>query len=1049
MPGDDLLTQNFSFKRSLFIEASAGTGKTFSLLTSVIRLIVEEGFSLNQILIVTFTRAAVFELKTRLRKGFEEAYRSFQKGIGLHSWAEKLDEKQRKKGEQALKIALFSMDGANIFTIHGFCHFLLQEHAIEANVDCNLSFERSQSQEMSRLLKDFFRTHPLTSLLHPYQFEKVMRYCHNDFQTLLDKLIQLLSFRATLEERCFNGEIQSRVLAAQVEPAALQECLLQAAPHFKGFCNQKKEIKRESREAIASLVALFEPPFTLAKLNAAIENEEILSHFSKSYAKKGGSIQDPLLEMIQEEILPFLTEATSCQNILMHLAASASRKVQIHIEKEELFFFEDFLQIVAKLSRDPDFAACQQQKYPVVLVDEFQDTDPLQWEIFSTLFANKSRLIVVGDPKQAIYGFRGADIYTYLEAKKSFHQDEIFSLEVNYRSSSPLVVAINRLCASPQFFPLPRHQHFLVYPPVVAAPHAPSSLQSEERAAIHFFISKDNEEKAFFSFIVNESLALIKENIRSESIAILVKDRYQAQRLEQFCKLRGLPITFLRAGSILDSPALSLLIELLEVVESPSDLSSLLHLIGGPLFRKTEADLAEIVNCREKEEEIVKQFYNFNEHLVTKGLLLFFEEVTKEMKLLEREGGSDLYRDLLQLIELGANESKIIESYIPYYESLKKDDPEKEVYKRRQNGSKEIQVMTIHASKGLEFDVVFAIGLMAPYGMKEGFYLEIKGKSREITFENADAHQEIEAEKMRLFYVAATRAKQRLYIPYSNLAERSIIDLFSKKLPSSSFEAWIREHHEFSFSYCDDLTLDFRKTPQEEAQVVTHAPPIPPFTSLWIHSFSSLANLETVTKETEISSSPLKLPRGKEVGILLHKILEKIDFPSLVGAKSGTEVYPLILPFIETSEYLPFGEEIAELCYLACQVELKTEHESFKLQDISFHLLIREMEFLYEIDEPSSFQGMMKGIIDLFFEYRGKYYLLDWKSNTLENYSESALQQKMRLNNYYLQEKIYRNAVRKYLALFDNRPFDEIFGGSFYLFLRGLPTGGVYYVGTR
>ena len=180
---------------------------------------------------------------------------------------------------------------------------------------------------------------------------------------------------------------------------------------------------------------------------------------------------------------------------------------------------------------------------------------------------------------------------------------------------------------------------------------------------------------------------------------------------------------------------------------------------------------------------------------------------------------------------------------------------------------------------------------------------------------------------------------------------------------------------------------------------------------------------------------------GPEFGTFLHEVFEKIDLQK-AGSATKQEMTSLCSPFVKKSQYASFEEKIGELVFHAFHTPLPA---GFCLKDVLPQKMSREMQFLYFTDNNA-----LKGVMDLFFEHEGRYYLLDWKSNFLGNaqddYAKECLEKQMRIHDYYLQEKIYRDGLQKYLALFDCRPFQEIFGGTFYVFLRGLPDNGVIHV---
>jgi exodeoxyribonuclease V beta subunit len=211
----------------------------------------------------------------------------------------------------------------------------------------------------------------------------------------------------------------------------------------------------------------------------------------------------------------------------------------------------------------------------------------------------------------------------------------------------------------------------------------------------------------------------------------------------------------------------------------------------------------------------------------------------------------------------------------------------------------------------------------------------------------------------------------------------------------------------------------------------------------------------------EATKSPLHLPAGSDTGTLLHKILECVPFAESKLWEKFMDVRGWVRPFLKGTLFVEWEETIASMVFDAFKTQLPGLDGGFCLAEVDPKKVYRETEFFFVsgsmvedsgllFDDTGVQPGFLKGVIDLFFEYRGKYYLLDWKSNwlgaTLESYGEEGLCAAMLQHNYHLQAGIYAEAMRRYLRLFDKRPFEELFGGAYYLFLRGLSTNsGIYH----
>lgn len=897
MSGFDVLSPDLNLFQNHFLEASAGTGKTFAIENIVTRLL-QHGIELERILIVTFTRAATSDLKVRIRKNIAK---------------EKLHE------------ALFKFDEAKIYTIHSFCFHSLREYALEA--DLSLEQEEDPSDESQRLIiKDYLRSvHDVSS----GQLEKLLR---RGIDPLINSILRVASDRIPVEVKRNFFEIEKELRALRCD----SEQLFEQAHYFGKMCNLQKELKHERRAALENFVRFMNGE------EVNIVDSPLLLMTKENKLKRAPEGYSDFLE----KAVPLVQELSDELQILARLCEGARLK----LEESDEMQFEDLLIKMDQKVQEPLFAEKIRSQYDCVLIDEFQDTNPIQWRIFKTLFLNKL-LYLVGDPKQAIYRFRHADIYTYMAAKKEFAKTDV--LNTNYRSTPSVVTKLNELFAHLEII-LPKTGEKIECPPVHFDP-----TKEDEGGVFH--LQAETEEQLFVA-ILNRVEKPFASN------AVLVKDRYQAERFLQFAAKHGFPAVSRRARSLLDSQAFPALKELLTAALNPTDRETVLRVLGGRLYAWPIDQLDE-----------ENPFFDYHEKLCNSGLFAFFRKWMEDQgpSLVARDEA--LYQDLLQLVEYVAEKEVPLEELIPFLDAIKEELP------ARQNSEADaILVLTTHVSKGLEFDTVFPIGLIKSSARKrelvciDGYYKP-----------TIDHHAELEAEEMRQLYVAFTRAKKRLYI-LSLEKGKGVINRFFEK---ADFLPEIVSGEELlnpSAAVNRDIV---------EPKEITRS-----WTPLVIDSFSSL-----YAHEPGVAKSPKSgLPGGPEVGTLVHNLLEKLNFAH----------YKMELPgLIKRSPLADYFDEVYEMIEKALTSELP--HVG-RLIDIPH--MIKEMEFLYQTQ-----RGYMKGFIDLFFEHEEKFYILDWKSNLLED-----LDTLMKRNHYDEQAKIYREAATRYLKL-----FDKPFAGCFYIFLRG------------
>ncbi|MGH2638624.1 MAG: UvrD-helicase domain-containing protein, partial [Rhabdochlamydiaceae bacterium] len=904
----DILSKNTLLQPRLFLEASAGTGKTFTIEHLVVRLLIEKDLTIDKIVLVTFTRAATRELKDRIRSNLEQI---IQQKISF-SYLKEISDLEFSKIDEALK----NFEAAQIFTIHGFCSHLLKHFAFEAGTILHLS-EWTREEELWEV-KQFLREQ---NMLSPGQLQRLLSAHRFEISRLEEALLRSSEKAASLEKPIPSlKEIKPFLLALEFE---------QIRSSYKGmtedaFTIQAKQLEEALIQGEISSTLwdqwIFTPSFFLKNL---VDSQ------LKVRAKSSCSEE---LTKLRNLILPALETAQNSQQIFLKLSSAWHTHRKIISEKRGKITPDDLLKITASKLSEPSFVQAVRKKYHAIIVDEFQDTDPLQWEIFKNLFIEDPEKFVylVGDPKQSIYAFRSADIYTFLEAAKSFEVGQKAALLKNFRSTSTLLHEINKLLCQTPWMDLPKHRRFLDVPQA----HAANEGANEEESLLCFMVATGEkgrssrfpttliEETQLFPFIVEE---IQKHNLNFASTAILVKDRYQADRVRIFLEKWAIPTNLYRSAPLNASPVIEFLEEMVDATLELSP-SAIKKLLLGPF-----ASIA----CNEltpdhvfKAKETLQQLQNLwlNEGFATffaAFLNTYFGKETALMTFYQEQWN---YDDLLELTQ------KILFVQEPY--ELKQLLAEIKIFETKDrlsapSNSESVQIMTLHASKGLEFETVFALGLAS------------RSPEQELS---EDLLKELDAEKMRQFYVAVTRAEKRLYIPivrelptqtYS-LGEGSPIELFlSKANPDLTT---------FTQEFLHDRVFHLKLPDKsEKIRLTTPTSFQDPFPSYFIQSFSSLAQ--------EIFS-PAKgndqgIESSAETGLIVHRIFERYfnqeeTLETLISQE--TQRTKLALK--------------AETLYIMMQNTLSLSLGTFCLNDISPSSIQTEMEFIY-----STSQGWMKGYI--------------------------------------------------------------------------------------
>lgn len=1137
----NVLDRKLNVHNHHLLEASAGTGKTFSIENIVARLLIENTspIALEKILIMTFTRAAARDLKTRIRSTLEKLL-SFLKNNSSNSVPDYLLALIEKGPDsvlltkQRLEQALASFDQAQIFTIHSFCLRMLKSFVFESHFSLQTNGHEEKNfkkEEVFQLITDFFHTEIRFHRYSPTQLQILLDWHDNDIEKLKEALyISLSKNYEMIPAPSFSEELE--VFNKLMEKLKINEGF-QTEKLIADFDKQRECYKILKKVKIDSIYHFFE---LFKKSTWQVEDFDFLIQeglgicdllspqnvYKKKQVPDISTLHYPkLLSTLQKDLLPFINKSRSYAHIFARMLYDCRDLMQKYAAEEEKYREDDLLKKMCLALENPHFASKIREHYKAAIVDEFQDTDPIQWHIFQKIFMDTNSrciLYLVGDPKQSIYSFRQADIYTYLSASDALEKKYHASLDTNYRSQPCLVKGLNALFkACPQLFALPEKNRFLDYPIVKHSCFAQEKQFSDGLGSIHFFgaslqtrsnqkfPSEQSEEKFYFPFMVQEILRLNqKDQLKFRQFAILVKDRFQAQRLADFLARFKIPYNLQRQAYLTESPAWESLKELLKGILHPKNENHLKIALGGTLIGWTYKDILALDDPL-KHEAILNKFYHYQNKLIEKGFAHFFhdfihqkvfsEELSISESLLQQEGGDIFYDELTQianlLIEHEGEQSAGPQRLIKFMDDCKNSPPEdEERLKKFSDPARDaVTILTIHNSKGLEFDVVFAYGLIGRHKSNEHLIPAKIGDTRYLIpceDQNSEEYlaysRELDAEKMRQLYVAMTRAKFRLYLPMAlgnqnklEFGSASPMDLFLAHLnqcPCTYQELYQRIEvqegkslHEFINNNPDlrltstDLDLAQFSIPaiktENRPSLIFRSSPNISIPASFIQSFTSLSkNKKRVNEDTHLQTpqefqvcekTPHTLPAGTSIGKLLHKIMEVLPFDEIQHLASSSDMKPWILPYVEGTFFSEWMDVICDMTYRALRVQLENK---FCLGDIASDCMYRETEFLYPyekemvLDEMQWQSGFLKGVIDLIFFHREKYYLVDWKTNWLGNscadYSQEKMAAAMHAHSYYFQAHIYKEALKRYLKVVDPRPFESIYGGGFYIFMRGL-----------
>lgn len=1094
----DILDPHLDLHQKFFIEASAGCGKTFSIEHAYVRLIIDpkQKFNVENILVLTFTREATFELRERIRLNLQKAKDDLeansQDSVEYIKHLFNLASDEKKIILRSLKRAITTFANSQIFTIHKFCYSKLSQFMFDAKLNLSKDVEKSEVSldTFKQVIRDYLAFYYDPKKISLGQFKHLLSSHKNDIEylihlcaTLIAKEMQIVQPKNFEEivELCLN-EIEQIKNQHKLSEETVYEYFVTHAPFFKGTTNKNKQIDTQVLQLITHISKLFgmekQSIIDDLVLDSYSEFCQIFSfdNLKKSVLKQANELDFSYLEILQRTLLPLLRELTAKDNLLLLLASECQKLLKTYYEEKQVLTPNNILTRFHELIQNPKVRDSISSEYQALIIDEFQDTDPLQWEILSSIFlknrGSEMPIYLVGDPKQSIYAFRNADLYTYLKAAESLGVSSPHELRTNFRSQPKLISALNHLFESHnnRWLELPKLNSHLPYKPVISSNRVASIEFNDDRKSIHYILSKTTkktsfqelEEEIFFPFIINEILRLHNtQNVALNSFAVLIKDRYQGSRLKEYFKKYQIPYVSLRSEPLQDSDIILHFLHIFLAALHPKSTKQI-YLLKLNSLLNWPSSIFELNNL----PTLFNYFADLKNLLFSKGFLAFYDRLMMESKLqsisiyqrvLAQKEGLYLYQELEQLKDIllqkeleGANPYQLVEFLENICESSRFDTQPHALKSNVENIG--VQLLTMHMSKGLEFDIVFALGLACPVKNSEE---PIFDRSKNallpldaLSYEESEKYlKEQDAEKMRTLYVALTRAKQRLYIPCVFGEALSPTSLFFEKLglDYETLQEYLSQQEDMSYSLCYEKITVVSQIKEPHHSLVAPIEPSIVYKNRYKHSFSSLATSVshslTELKAPHDFTCSLKtihtLPAGSATGVLIHYILENIYFDDpLINLDS----------FLKNTEFEHWAEVIEQQISKLLITPINIGDENFSLSQIARDQIYKEIEFLYPTTEPTLLEEMQRqgdflhGYIDLVFMFNNRYYVVDYKSNWLGTDADAYLNLTpvMHQHQYFLQASIYREALKKYIEMIDKRPFDECFGGVIYWFVRGL-----------
>ena len=1167
------------------VEAAAGTGKTYNIQNLFARLVAECGIPVDRILVVTYTNAAAAELGERIRTVLRQL-----REPAAHSREEALLETIYARGvapetaAERIRAALLQFDDAVISTIHGFCHKVLTENAFESGCLFDCELEKECRPRILALARDFYRRK-----FYGAGRDGALRNLFASEARLSPESLARIAGRKIAEPELVlrTGWPDSLDSEAILSELSVMLERFRSVPWPEGLGVLDEIMNKNSRlEALRPHLETLRrfhtgrggelPPGFRAALQA-VAPEKLRGDLNRRGKAAAAEREMRLEQLLQEPFFTALADLTRhfsafipvvCREAAVEIAAAFEE------EKERSHFqtFDDLPRRVAAALKRPgsSLLAALQRRYDAGIIDEFQDTDALQYEIFASIFRRcdaAAPLFLVGDPRQAIYAFRGGDIAAYRRAKTELIASggRQYTLRQNFRSSAGMIEAVNTLFAGHR---QPFADPAIPFPPVIAPVKAdgrpePGLLYKGAEAPVPLSIVQLPEANAELlrRSAAGQILAMLNDpewripgdpprRLRPGDFAVLVFNGFEAEAMKTELNQYGIPAVFSRTGNVFASGDAAELQLVLEAIVDPGSNSRIVRALETPLCGVTLPELIAFHTEEGMAEFAVYQERFFKLHRIweEESFLAMFGTLQKMFRIRSRYpkllGGERKLTNLLQLGDLLEQEARqapaprsVLEALMRRIAESSGPTSHEEFEQLLETDRNAVTLMTIHGSKGLEFPVVMLPNLAArdaednappdrrnAYHRDDGKWeFDLGDDPESCRRSSSETFQEL----LRLAYVAITRAKYRCVLligkrhgagtaPTWLLGARG-----SEMIPEADGVVGFSDMTSKAASTPLPIPPELSGTllPEPEGFYTPELPPVlleelPPLQLKvdreWrIASYSRLipevdgshgehvfdydecdGESENAAETFIADNAILALPGGTATGNAWHGILEKIDF-----AATDEEILARTKFQLQNCGLLKDPERADEILHLTAELIRRTLNVTltdadgcvFSLNSLEAGDRLSELEFYYRFRQSfhagmlrqrlDSYMrerfgalaagwedwffrisgGYLNGFIDLVFRHHGKYFIIDWKSNRLggklRNFEPDRLRGAMCDSFYFLQYLIYIVALVKYLRLklgrFGRTEYETLFGGVYYLFLRGLseehPGRGIFY----
>ena len=1044
-------------KGTNLIEAAAGTGKTYNIAGLFVRLILEKQLTVNEILVVTFTKAATEELKGRIRAKIQATIEAFETGRSDDTMLEALTKNydNRPEGVRRLKAALREFDEAAIYTIHSFCQKMLHDNAFESGSLFDTELLTDQSRLIMQVVDDFWGEY----------FENAsplfVDYITNSESEKIDRPEKLAGLLNTAIRR----------LSLKVIPQTEKPSTAESEKAYTETLQQVKSSWSKARKDVSSLLLTYDGlnrsrykenivNKMITSMDALAANESISASLFEYFDKFASSVlkastkknHEPPYHVFFETCEALLTkyqELVQTYNkyiifLKTELLNFAKRRLQQLKRDENIFSYDDLLTRMHAALMGPSgkyLAESIRRRFKAALIDEFQDTDPVQYDIFATIFDfPESILFLIGDPKQAIYSFRGADIFAYMKAIRQV--DNRYTLSKNWRSEDGLVKAVNEIFSGADRPFIFEEIPFIEASAAITDKSKYLHVDNKLQPSCHLWFygrSSFNDAELYRGYIkklpadlaisrsvageISNLLSLSNRNrllagdrkIQVGNIAVLVRKNKEARIIQEALFDRNIPSVLYSTENVFDSPEALDMERLLAAMFDPNDDNLIRSALTTNLFGISGNELYDIISNTKTWENWLVKFNDYHDRWNGRGFIPMFRTFLIDEKikplLLAYPDGERRLTNILHLAELlhqAETSSKLgLAGLVKWLANQRSQQGERleENQLRLESDENAVKIVTIHKSKGLQYDIVFCPFTWggSRFNNKQLNIFHDRSSGDELTldlgsedFDTNKGRTEIEnlAENLRLLYVALTRARHRVYMAWGlfNGADTSAPAYLLHQRSEKGTES-ILDNVSAAFGSLNDSDVQarlqaFQKQALNSFEVTTKpseaSEPYEPFaadeivlesrefsglidTTWRISSFSNLTSGKYVAAElpdydsaefsqetagilADSGKSIFTFPKGARAGTFFHDIFEHLDFAS----KESSVLEELVARTLKAYGYEDdWLEIIIKAVRNVLDARLPVEGKDFNLSGITLEKRLSELEFYFPLRETT------------------------------------------------------------------------------------------------